>query len=284
MKAKYYISLSLVSIIICLGLSILGGYPGHHIKFLVVSIVYAGLTYFLLSKAIIKKERTLTVLILFIPPFLIYIPLEIVDYSALALPSTLAYFIGMGFGILIYVSKIYLKVLLSILLITASVWMAFIGYTLWLHNINFGTFTGKVNYKVTCQIEGENQFGYHISNQDLIDKYIVIDFWNTHCGVCFHEFPEFQKLYNSYKNESNIAFLAINKPLKMDTLGQAFQMIKQRNYTFTTLVPVDEQLPEKLGIEYYPTIIIIDRQGMAIFRGSVERAGSVIQGIIKNGM
>lgn len=57
-------------------------------------------------------------------------------------------------------------------------------------------------------------------------------------------------------------------------------MIQDRNYTFSTIIPDDHELPEKFGVKYYPTTIILNKEGNAVFFGSVEMAGKVIQGLI----
>lgn len=283
MKKKYYILLSLISLALFFGISVLGGYPGHHIKFLVAAIVYSTLTYIVLSRNPDKKNQLFSLLIILLPSLLIDIPFHIIDYqeTRMSLPSSLAYIIGIGFGLLIYYSRLYLKIILGSVLIAFSIWMAVSGYTFWLHKVNFGSFSGFIHEKKSFPIEGVDQSGNHIDDSTLRDKIIVIDFWNTHCGVCFREFPEYQKLYDDYKETPSLLFLAIDKPLPQDTVGQAFSMITTRGYTFPVLVPDDKSLPEKFGVTGYPTVVIINEDGIAVFRGSVEQAGKVIRGLIK---
>jgi len=55
-------------------------------------------------------------------------------------------------------------------------------------------------------------------------------------------------------------------------------------YTFPSIIPVDEELPDKFGVKYYPTTIIINEDGYVVFFGSIEKAENVIRGLIKNGM
>jgi thiol-disulfide isomerase/thioredoxin len=278
---KYYFYLSLVSVLLFLGMAVLGGYPGHNIRFFVSSIVYCIFSFVILSRISTRKEQIISLLIIILPPTLAYIPIHIIDFkeTRISLPSTLADFLGFGFGIIIYASKLYFKIIFGTILLSITIWMSVAGYSLWIHKLNFGSYSGQVYYKMNTPIEGMDQFGKYITSQDLKDKTIVVDFWNTHCGVCFREFPEFQKLYENYKDDSSICFLAINKPLKQDTVGQAFAMINNRNYNFPTLFPTDETLPEKFGVESYPTIFVIDKEGNAIFRGSVEKVDEVLQGL-----
>jgi len=269
-----------------LGLSILGGYPGHHIKFLVSTLVYCAFTFIVLSRNPERRAKLYSILIILMPFLLIDLPIHSIDFhkTLLSLPSTLASFIGFGFGILIYLSNKYIKIALSILLIAGATWMAVYGYPYWLHKLNYGTYTGMISFKPSKPLDVIDQYGNHITDQDIKGKITVIDFWFTGCGICFSEFPEIQRLYDAYKNNPSVFILAINKPIKKDTVGQAFAMIEERNYTFPTLIPINEELPEIFGVKEYPTIIIMDQAGTAIFRGSVEKAEKVLQVLIKNSL
>ena len=44
-------------------------------------------------------------------------------------------------------------------------------------------------------------------------------------------------------------------------------------YTFPSIIPVDEELPDKFGVKYYPTTIIINEDGYVVFFGSIDYFG-----------
>jgi len=283
---KYYIILVLISVILFLGLSISGGYPGHHVKFPASALVYCAFTFIVLSRNSERRVKFYSIVIILLPFLLIDLPIHLIDFNEtlMSLPSTLASFIGVVFGILIYLSNKYLKIALSVLLIIGATWMAVFGYQNWLHKLNYGTYSGMISFKPSKPFEGIDQYGNHIADQDLKGKITLIDFWFTGCGICFSEFPDIQKLYDTYKNNPSILILAINKPIKKDTIGQAYAMIKERNFTFPTLIPANEELPEIFGVTEYPTIIIMDQTGTVIFRGSLKKAEKVLQRLIKNAL
>jgi thiol-disulfide isomerase/thioredoxin len=284
MTLKKYLNLSLVSILICFSLTPLGGYGGHHLKFLAATIIYYGLCIFFLRKLNSKKEILYTVLILIAPPALLFIPIHLLHFkeTQISLLSTLGHFVGLLFGIFAHFIATKLKVILTILLLTLSIWVAFFGFSYCENKVNFGTFTGKVSYNLPCNIEGRNQYGQSFSEINSKNKILVLDFWHTRCGVCFRKFPIVQELFETYKRDTSILILAINKHLEEDTTGQAFDIIKKNGYNFPVLLPSDDKLPENFNVNCYPTTFIIDKKGKIIFKGDIQFVKSILADLKKN--
>jgi len=279
MKPGHYIYLSIISILLFVGLSVLGGYPGHHVKFLVVAIVYCFLTYLILAKAPGRKETVLLILILLAPSVFIDLPIHIIDFqlTRMSLPSSMANLIGIGFGLMIFYSLPVFKVIFTIILLGGSLWMTFTGYDQWMHKVNFGTFTGKVSYQVDALVEGYDQNDHHITQDDLSGKIVLLDFWHTHCGICFSEFPDLQDIYDEYKSNPDVMIIAVNKPLRADTIGQAFRMLAERDYTFPVMIPADTNLSESFGVRVFPTVCILNKEGTVVYRGSIDNAEKAIR-------
>ncbi len=158
--------------------------------------------------------------------------------------------------------------------------MYFSGYDLWIHKLNFGTFTGHVSYKLPARFEAFDQSKALITDRDLDGKVVLLDFWHTRCGACFKKFPELQRLFDEYKANPSVAILAVDKPLEDDAEGQAFQMIKEEKYTFPVVVAKNENLPELYDVEVYPTTMVINRQGTVVFRGRIEDAARQVEKLI----
>jgi len=278
MKPGHYIYFSITSILLFAGLSVLGGYPGHHVKFLVVSLVYCALTILIFSKSNPKNTAWILTIILAFPPFVLLL-LHLFDFKGtqLGFPSTLAHFLGIGFGLMIFYSKTFLKAILAAILLAFSIWMAWPGYDYWLHKMNFGTFTGKVSYHVDALVDGYDQNDNHITQDDLSGKTVLLDFWHTHCGICFSEFPELQEIYDEYQSNPDVMIIAVNKPLRADTIGQAFRMLAERNYTFPVMIPADTNLSESFGVRVFPTVCIINKEGIVVYRGSIDNAEKAIK-------
>lgn len=283
MRPGKIIFLSLFSIFLFGIISLLGGYGGHHLKFLAASVLYFAFTYIFIKKARNRNEKIVVIIILMLPPALIYIPIHIMDFkdTLLSFPSTLAHFTGICFAILlISIHSKKVRLLLISLYLLACMWVAFIGYSKWIHKINFNTFSDNVDYPIPVSITGRNQLNQMITPETLEGKIVVLDFWNTRCGACFQKFPQLQDIYDKYKQTTTIKILAVDKPFSEDTLNQAFKMLAIRNYTFPILLPDDINLPEKFGVESYPTTIIINQMGKVVFNGDIENCAPVIEGLL----
>lgn len=213
------------------------------------------------------------------PPLAVYLPLHLRNYenTLLSLPSFLAHLAGIGFAFAVQASKGRWKYAIPIVLLVLTPLAAFKGYALWLHKLNFGTYTGNTSYKVPVPVEGLLQDGERFTAGELKGKVVVLDFWHTRCGVCFQKFPQVQKLYDRYKANPSLVLLAVNKPLEGDSTGQAFSMLQQRNYTFPVLMPHAKTLPEAIGVRAYPTTVVMDTAGVVVYRGRIEDAASVIE-------
>lgn len=143
---------------------------------------------------------------------------------------------------------------------------------LWRNKINYGTYTGHISPKKIIDLTGIDEDGKRVASSSFKNKTVLIDFWNTSCSVCFKKFPILQEANNSFKNDSNFVILAANHPLNGDSKNQAFEMIKKRNYTFKTFILDNDKVASKVGVNSFPTTIIINKEGNMIFFGAIEAA------------
>lgn len=156
--------------------------------------------------------------------------------------------------------------------------MFFVGWDLHQHKRAYGTYTGKIQpYKSQQKIEGIDRKNNPVNNQSFENKIVLLDFWYTGCGDCFEKFPQLQAFYDKYKNDDSVAVCAINKPIEEDKPNEAFQLTEK--YTFPVLLPADEELPEKFDIRGYPTTLVIDRNGMVIYKGGIEGAIEMVNAL-----
>ena len=160
--------------------------------------------------------------------------------------------------------------------------MFFLGWDLHQHKRAYQTFTGRIEpYKSQQKIEGIDQKNNLIDNRSFENKIVLLDFWYTRCGDCFEKFPQLQAFYDKYKDDDSIAVCAINKPIEEDKPNEAFQLTEK--YTFPVLLPADAELPEKFGIQGYPTTLVINRNGMVIYKGGIEGAVKMVEKLRNEG-
>ncbi len=108
--------------------------------------------------------------------------------------------------------------------------------------------------------------GGTITASDYEGKILVLDFWGTWCGLCVNAFPEFQKVVDSYQDNSKVAFLAVNVGRGGDSIGIVRDFVKRKEYRFPMAYDSDSALSARLGIKHYPTLMIIDTEGRLRFK------------------
>ena len=98
---------------------------------------------------------------------------------------------------------------------------------------------------------------------DYRGKVVVMDFWYRGCGWCIYAMPQVMQLANDYAGKP-VVVLGMNTDQKesdarfvMDALGLKHPTIKA------------EQIPMKYGVQAFPTLIIVDKEGIVrdIHRG-----------------
>ncbi|MCY4780524.1 TlpA disulfide reductase family protein [Sphingobacterium sp. UT-1RO-CII-1] len=219
------------------------------------------------------------------PILAINIPLRITSFQDSL--STFPEFIVHIFAVLIargslffqkQFSRVSFLASITLLVLLGSVFL----YKHWLNYINFSSFTGVVFEQNHVPIQGKDLNGEIISIEDQADLW-VLDFWTTSCRVCIREFPKVQKLNDQYKDSKDVKVISINIPLKRDTDNTAFNILTSRGYTFKNIIALDSSLDKKLGIEVFPTTLLLNRNGQILFRGSVSQIQNRIQEVLKNG-
>lgn len=97
--------------------------------------------------------------------------------------------------------------------------------------------------------------GNILRSEDLKGNVIVFNFWFTTCPPCKREIPELNKLVRKY-NDENIVFIGVS--LSNDEDIEKF--ISKNPFEYK-IIPNASEFIEELGINSFPTQIILDREG-----------------------
>ena len=101
--------------------------------------------------------------------------------------------------------------------------------------------------------------GGSITNKDLNNKVVVLNFWFAACKPCVEEMPELNKLVEKYKDNNAVLFLAPS----FDNQDLLKKFVKRKDFRFKILAN-STILDKKLGILIYPTTIILNKEGNMI--------------------
>ena len=99
--------------------------------------------------------------------------------------------------------------------------------------------------------------GKEVSEQDLLGKPSVINFWATWCGPCVAEMPQLSRLKEYYKDKVNFISITENDVAK-DHLAD---FLKDKDFNFQVL-DRGEDYKHLLKIGAIPKNLFIDKNGM----------------------
>ena len=216
------------------------------------------------------------------------LPMHVIYFQSTsgALLETMIHISSVFWTYAFYKSKLYYKILIGIVSLLFCFWISIKGYDMWLHKLNHGTFTGYTQEKEIQNFQFMNEKDDTIAKQNFLGKYVIFDFWNRYCGVCFQKFPKVEKLYETitpYKDR--IELYAVNLKYAEDTESYAFETIREKGYSFPVLRTMDgDMLQTVFGVNGYPTVVILDTSGNLIFRGNIENATKFVKKKIIGGL
>jgi peroxiredoxin len=97
--------------------------------------------------------------------------------------------------------------------------------------------------------------GETVSESGIKGKVTVMNFWYTGCRPCIREMPDLNKLVDKYGETVN--FLAP----AFDTRDEVQAFLNKSEFKYESL-PDSKTFNESLGINVYPTHLIIDKEGI----------------------
>ena len=255
--------LSLTLCLICTPLRALSLYNAAIIE----SIVYSFITFLLLRKYVDAKYSIIRIILcIILGRIIIELPIRIVDFDK-TLPTLMVTIIVILSTILtglIYSNKKKYVIILSFI---SWIICAFIGHKVWFDYINFGHLSNiKITSHTIQTIEDE------IKLDTIKSNYILLEFWNSSCGSCIKQFPQYQKLYDKYKNEILIRSVFVRYK-DNENIFDGINCINKQECNFPIWsIDKNSSLLKELEIKVYPTIIIINHDKESMFKGNLKEA------------
>jgi peroxiredoxin len=100
--------------------------------------------------------------------------------------------------------------------------------------------------------------GNTVRLSDYEGKVVLINAWATWCPPCIAEMPDLNAYYQAHQ-EDGFIILAINAG---DSAEQAAEFADQKGLTFPVLLDTNTRLLSSLGINSYPTSILVGQDGI----------------------
>jgi thiol-disulfide isomerase/thioredoxin len=115
-----------------------------------------------------------------------------------------------------------------------------------------------------------------LSKADLKGKFVLLDFWTYCCINCMHVLPELKKLEHEFDNQ--LVVIGVHSA-KFDTEKDSDNIraaILRYEIDHPVVNDADHQLWDTFGVSSWPTIILIDPEGNAVWgRGGEFKAEEV---------
>jgi peroxiredoxin len=93
---------------------------------------------------------------------------------------------------------------------------------------------------------------------DYRGKVVVLDFWYRGCGWCMFAMPQIKQVVNDFKDQP-VAVMGMNVD-KIDDDARFVINVQKLNYP--TLKSTFPEAKQNFGVQVYPTLIVIDQQGV----------------------
>jgi thiol-disulfide isomerase/thioredoxin len=193
--------------------------------------------------------------------------------SYLSIPSSTAILAGTVAGWGMYRLQLRNRILLLIVFSLTVYFAADPVYDKLLFRMNFGPNGGKANEPIPASAllttdSTAVQFG---------DKIVLLDFWNTTCGVCYRTFPQVQEVWKRYANHPKVAVYSVNIPVRNEQFSSQLRRLSQ--YDFPQLLAIRNEQAKEYGVVAYPTVLVVHNQHI-LYRGDLEQGVELVESIL----
>lgn len=116
--------------------------------------------------------------------------------------------------------------------------------------------------------------GNEVKLSDFTGKPVVLNFWASWCSPCKSEMPDFEEIYQEYKNE--IFFLMVNLTDGVqETMATAKAYVEGQGYSFPVYFDTKSEGAMAYGVYSIPTTFFIDANGdvIAYASGALSKDG-----------
>lgn len=100
-----------------------------------------------------------------------------------------------------------------------------------------------------------------IDRDSLAGKIVVIDFWATWCGPCLKSLPNLQTVYEQFKNNEKIMFLAVSTDDPQTPAAELLGKFEEAKLTMPIYRDLDRYSASVFQVQAIPTTVILGADG-----------------------
>ncbi len=123
-----------------------------------------------------------------------------------------------------------------------------------------------------------------ISLAELRGKFVLVDFWTFCCINCMHVLPELKKLELAYPNELVVIGVHSAKFESEQDTDNIREAVLRNEIEHPVVNDSKLTIWNRYGIQSWPTLVLIDPAGEAVWVGNGERKFADVKAIIDRGL
>jgi thiol-disulfide isomerase/thioredoxin len=112
--------------------------------------------------------------------------------------------------------------------------------------------------------------GERFNLKEMQGKVVVLNFWFIGCVPCREEMPALNELVDKFKENKEVVFIGI----ALDEQSELSDFLKNTPFNYH-IIPNGRFTASKYGIMFYPTHVVLDKQGKVVFHASGVGVGTV---------
>lgn len=141
------------------------------------------------------------------------------------------------------------------------------------------TDTIRTNIK-TMSFADENDKKVAFSNLQTSDKPTFVMFWASWCPDCQAQLPIIDSMYKKYKDDVNFVMINIVDGSR-EKLGAGQKYFADKGYDFTYYYDNNLVAADSVGVQYIPTMYILDKDGEIKFAYEVNQSQKQLESNFK---
>lgn len=116
--------------------------------------------------------------------------------------------------------------------------------------------------------------GQTISLAELDDTVVVMDFWATWCQPCRDASPLIQSLHDQWADDDRVAVVAVHADDPDGVREHPTEYMRTHGYTYP-MIPDGRDIASDYSIRAFPTIVVLDREGVVVHTQAGMRPSDV---------